>query len=139
MLDALYERRPPFNPTDVVADIAQLLGSYQLSAVTGDRYAAEWVVEAFGKEGITYAAAERDRSAIYLDTIPLFTSGRVRLLDNPRLVNQFASLERRTSPLGRDRIDHGPNGHDDLCNSAAGALVACANDPLAIWANLTRN
>jgi hypothetical protein len=25
--------------------------------------------------------------------------------------------------MGKDRIDHGPGGHDDLCNSAAGALV----------------
>jgi hypothetical protein len=35
-------------------------------------------------------------------------------------------LERRTSPIGKDRVDHGPGGHDDLCNSAAGALVQLA-------------
>jgi hypothetical protein len=104
--------------------------------VTGDRYAANWVTEGFGKVGVAYSNSERDRSQLYLDAIPLFTSGRARLLDNPRLIHQFASLERRTSPLGKDRIDHGPNGHDDLCNAAAGALVACANDPNEIWARL---
>jgi hypothetical protein len=60
--------------------------------------------------------------------LPLFTSGRARLLDSKRLVTQFASLERRTSPIGKDRVDHGPGGADDLCNSAAGALVAAAGD-----------
>jgi hypothetical protein len=47
----------------------------------------------------------------------------VRLIDNPRLVSQFAGLERRTFATGKDVVDHGRGGHDDLCNSAAGALV----------------
>ncbi len=133
ILDALYERRPPFNPTEVVADIAAFLNNYNLSSVTGDKYAAAWVTEAFTKEGISYTYSERDRSSIYLDAVPLFTSGRARLLDHPRLVHQFVSLERRTSSVGKDRIDHGPGGFDDLCNSAAGALVGCSHDPGAIW------
>ena len=29
-------------------------------------------------------------------------------------------LERRTSRGGRDSIDHGPQGHDDLANVVAG-------------------
>ncbi len=56
-----------------------------------------------------------------MDTLPLFTSGRARLLDSPRLISQFAALERRTFSTGRERIDPGP-GHDDLCNSAAIAM-----------------
>lgn len=136
VLDAVYEKRAPFDPSVAVAEIAALLDSYGLGTVTGDRYAANWVTEGFGKVGVAYSNSERDRSQLYLDAIPLFTSGRARLLDNPRLIHQFASLERRTSPLGKDRIDHGPNGHDDLCNAAAGALVACANDPNEIWARL---
>ena len=68
--------------------------------------------------------------------LPLFASGRARLLDNPRLVNQFAALERRTFPSGRDRIDHDRAGRDDLCNAAAGALVLAArrvpDEPLIV-------
>jgi hypothetical protein len=56
-----------------------------------------------------------------MDTLPIFTSGRARLLDNPKLISQFASLERLTFSTGRERIDPGP-GHDDLANSAAIAL-----------------
>jgi hypothetical protein len=92
----------------------------------GDKYAAAWVVDAFAKQGISYEHSERDRSAIYLDALPLFTSGRARILDNKRLASQFVSLERRTSSIGKDKVDHGPGGHDDLCNSAAGALVLAA-------------
>jgi hypothetical protein len=40
---------------------------------------------------------------------------------------QFAALERRTSSVGRDRIDHPVNMHDDLSNATAGALVAAAD------------
>jgi hypothetical protein len=56
--------------------------------------------------------------------LPLFTSGRARLLDHAKAVNQFAALERRTMPGGRDRIDHPQRGADDVANAVAGALVA---------------
>jgi hypothetical protein len=121
VLDCLVEIRSPFNPTTAVADMAGALASYGLSSTTGDKYAAGWVVDAFAKVGVKYEHSERNRSEAYLDVLPLFTAGRVRLLDNPRLVAQFAALERRTGPT-RDRVDHGPGGHDDLCNAAALAL-----------------
>ncbi len=128
VLDALYERRPPFNPSAVVTEIADLLRQYRCGTIYGDRYAASWVTEAFAKEGLTYCHAQRDRSAIYGDALPLFTSGRVRLLDCSRLLNQLIGLERRTSPAGKDRIDHGPGPrrHDDLANAVCGALVGAA-------------
>ncbi len=34
----------------------------------------------------------------------------------------IVGLERRTSRGGRDSIDHGPGGHDDLANAVAGVL-----------------
>jgi hypothetical protein len=42
-LDCLYERKGPFNPGEVCVEIAALLKSYGLYAVTGDRYSASWV------------------------------------------------------------------------------------------------
>ena len=134
VLDCLFEHRPPFDPAAVVAEIAVLLRSYCISDVTGDKYAAEWVVEAFKKELIKYRSSDRDRSALYLDALPLFTSGRARLVDNPRLVHQFSSLERRTSRTGRDRVDHPAGMHDDAANSAAGALLLASgkSGPLVI-------
>jgi|SRR6516225_7151513 hypothetical protein len=45
-----------------------------------------------------------------------------------RLVNEFASLERKTTSLGRDKIDHGPGGNDDLANAAALSMVLAATE-----------
>jgi hypothetical protein len=134
ILDCLIEIRPPFNSIAATEQIAATLKSYNCHKTTGDKYAANWVVDAFRKCGISYEHSERDRSQIYLDTLPLFTAGRVRLLDNKRLVHQFASLERTAGSLGRDKVDHGRGGHDDLCNSAAGALirVVTARAPMVI-------
>lgn len=132
VLDCVVEIKAPFNPTSATEQIAKTLKSYGLNETVGDKYAAEWVVDAFAKLGIKYAHSERDRSSIYLDALPMFMSGLVRLLDNKRLVNQFGSLERRTSSSGKDRVDHGPGGHDDVCNAAALALVLGGEQPLII-------
>jgi hypothetical protein len=123
VLDCLIEIRAPFNPDSATLQIAATLKSYGISSTVSDRYAAQWVVAAFGRNDIKLEHSERDRSAIYLDALPLFSSGRVRLLDNGRLVAQFCQLERRVFSNGRDRIDHGRHGHDDCCNAAAGAMV----------------
>jgi hypothetical protein len=127
VLDCLLEIKAPFNPTSATEQVAALLKSYGITTATSDRYAAEWPAEAFRKCGITLRASDRDRSAIYADALPLFTSGRARLLDNARLVNQFASLERKTTSLGPDKIDHGPGGRDDLANAAALSMVLAAS------------
>jgi hypothetical protein len=132
VLDCLYERRAPFDPSSVVADIARLLRSYNLNEITGDRYAAGWVVDGFGKELINYVQSERDKSELYLDALPLFTTGRARLLDNERLLHQLVGLERRTARGGRDRVDHAPGAADDLANAACGALVLATTE-LTSW------
>ncbi len=142
VVDCIVEIRAPFNPTSATEQMASVLKSYALAETTGDRYAAAWVVDAFAMCGIKYRHSERDRSAVYAEATPLFTSGRVRLLDNRRLVNQFASLERRTSSGGKDRIDHGVSGSDDVSNAVAMALVTVGKAPfvvtreqVAYWAN----
>ena len=103
--------------------VAQTLAQYRLTEVTGDRYAAGFVVDAMARVGIAYRHSDRDRSAIYADAMPLFTSGRARLLDNQKLIAQLANLERKTSVGGRDRIDHPRGAHDDCANAVAGALT----------------
>jgi hypothetical protein len=129
ILDHLTEVKPPFNPAETTASMAAVLRQYGLRECRGDRYSAMWVVEAFRANKISYVHSDLDRSAIYQDALPLFTSGKVRLLDNDRLVAQFAALERKTSARG-DRINHPARGghHDDLSNAASGALTLAATD-----------
>ena len=126
LLDCVVEIPAPFNPTSATKHMVGALKGYRLTSVTGDRYAASWTADAFAKLGVRYVQSEKDRSAIYADAMPLFTAGRARLVDNPRLVSQLAALERRTTPVGRDRIDHPAGGHDDVANAVAGALTLAA-------------
>jgi hypothetical protein len=123
VLDVVREIRAPFQPDAAVTEFAQLLHSYGIRLVRGDRYAAEWVVGAFRKVGIEYKPADLVKSEIYRDFLPRLNSGEVDLLDNQRLVAQLLGLERRTARGGRDSVDHPPGGKDDLCNAACGALV----------------
>ena len=68
-----------------------------------------------------------NRSEIYLNSVGLFTAGRVKLPDNPRLVHQLIGLERRAArSSGHDSVDHPAGGHDDLANACCGCLVALA-------------
>jgi hypothetical protein len=127
VLDCLIEIKAPFNPTSAVEEIAATLKEYGLSSTVGDKYASGWMPDAFSKADITYAYAEIDRSEAYLRVLPKFMSGKVRLIDCPRLISQFASLERRTTPVGRDRVDHGPGGKDDCSNATALALTVKAS------------
>src|SRR5262249_9185995 len=132
----IHEVRPPFSPEQVVKEFAGYLRSYGISEVEGDRYGGEWPREVFSKAGIHYKPAERSKSELYGSLLPLLTSGRVELLDHLRLTNQLLALERKTTRVGKDSIDHPPHGHDDIANAAAGALVrACqvGEDYIASW------
>ena len=77
----------------------------------------------FKKHGASYKPADQTKSDLYLHLLPLLNSGRIELLDHPRLINQLVGLERRTSRAGKDTIDHMPGGHDDIANAVAGAAV----------------
>lgn len=138
VLDAIREVKPPFSPEAVVAEFCDLLRQYRCTEVTGDRYAGEWPPEQFRKQNVTYKPADRPKSDIYRDLLPLLNSGKVELLDLPRLTAQLCGLERRTARGGRDSIDHAPLAHDDIANAAAGALVLVAGrlGGAALWAKL---
>jgi hypothetical protein len=121
VIDATREMRPPFSPEAVIDDYAILLKSYCITRVHGDRYAGEFPRELFRKRGIEYQCAEKSKSDLYRDLLPLLNSGRIVLPKSDRLVNQIIGLERRVSRSGKDSIDHSPNSHDDLANAVAGA------------------
>jgi len=127
ILDAVRERKPPFNPSDVVGEYAALLKSYGITSVTGDRYAGEWPREQFRKHGIQYEPSPKPKSDLYRDLLPLLNSKRADLLDNDRLLNQVVGLERRTARGGKDSIDHAPGQHDDMANAVAGALATLSD------------
>ncbi len=122
VLDCVRERRPPFSPEDVISEFAALLASYGVTNVVGDRFGGEFVREPLRRAGVSYSLAEKPKSDLYRDLLPLLNSKRVELLDHSRLIAQLCQLERRTARSGRDSIDSAPNAHEDIANAAAGAL-----------------
>jgi hypothetical protein len=74
----------------------------------------------------------------FRETLPLLNSGRIELLDHPRLIAQLIGLERRTSRLGKDTISHPPGGHDDIATAVCGAALlgigASSFDATFSWA-----
>ena len=85
-----------------MAEFAALLRTYSVSSVSGDRYGGQWPAERFREHGIHYRPSERPKNDLYLDFLPLLNSGRVQLLEHPRLIAQLCALERRTTRGGRD-------------------------------------
>ena len=111
-------------PRDVVAEAAQILKSYELPAVLGDRYSGEWVREAFRDHGIRYVVADRSASDTFLELLPRLNQGALELLDEKQQVAQLIALERRTGRAGKDTLAHPAGGHDDRANALAHAARA---------------
>jgi hypothetical protein len=127
VLDLIREVVPPFSPEATAREFADVLHDYGISQVTGDRFAGEWPREQFLKRNVVYVVSEKTKSEIYLATLPALNSGRLELLDHPRLISQLCSLERQTGrSTGREVVDHPRGLHDDVCNAVAGALVPVA-------------
>jgi len=107
-----------FSPEETIGKFAEVLKQYRCCIVAGDRYAAQWPIVAFQKHQIHYRPAELNRSQIYAAFEPLLNSGRVELLDHPKLLQQFVGLVRKG-----EKVDHASGEHDDHCNAVAGACV----------------
>jgi hypothetical protein len=122
VLDVIFEARPPFDPDVVVERLAAILRAWGVRGVTADGYASGWPVTSFARVGIEYRRAELVTSEIYLHCVPLFTAGRVQLLDHARLADQLCGLRRRVGSAGKETISHMAGSHDDLATAVCGLL-----------------
>lgn len=115
-------------PAEITAEYAKLMKEYGIRDATSDRYGGTWPKDEFQKHGIRLQYADKNRTEIYQHSLGQINSGRVEFPPDPVMLNQFASLERRTTRSGRDIIDHPINAHDDRANVAA-LLTVCARRP----------
>ena len=102
VIDAIRERRPPFSPEQVTQEFSEVLRSYHVVKVLGDKYAGGYPPEQFGKFNILFEQAAKPKSELYGDLLPMINSQRIQLLDHPRLIAQLCALERRSARGGRD-------------------------------------
>jgi hypothetical protein len=120
VVDVVRAWPAPFNPAGVTQECAELLRSYGISRVRGDRFGGEWPREAFRAHGIAYNLAELNRSELYLALVAYVNGARLEIPDDPELLREMRGLERRRGPSGKDRVDHVRGAHDDRANSLAG-------------------
>jgi hypothetical protein len=135
-IDAVYAKQPPFSPSHVVDEFAEVLRGYRIRQVCGDRYGGEFPRELFRRHSIEYRIAPKSKSELYQALLPLLNSGRITLPRNDTLIKQLVGLERRVSRSGKELIDHGQRGHDDIANACAGAAELCSEanrTPMAVY------
>jgi hypothetical protein len=135
IVDVVRGVRPPFDPQEVASGYAGLLKEYRVSQVHGDNYSGDWVVNAFKECGVRYVRAEKPKSALYLEALPLFTRGLISIPDHAQLLKELRLLERQTHRSGKDSVDHGRYGSDDYANAVCGAAAHGAR-LLSVYGNL---
>ena len=82
VIDAVRGKHVPvdshsFDPLQATQDFADLCKQYRIVTVTGDYFSAEWSTQAWRKSGVHYVKSVLPKSAIYLESLPLFTRGLV--------------------------------------------------------------
>jgi hypothetical protein len=120
--DALRLTKPPFDVAATVAEYVALAKSYHCHKIVGDGYAASWVATAFKDAGASYEQSALPKSQLYLESMPLFNQGKIRVPDMPHLLRELRLLERRVHRSGRDSVDHPRGGSDDLANALCGCV-----------------
>jgi hypothetical protein len=59
IIDLIKAWRPPFDPSDIVKQCAEVLKPFRVTNIVGDNYAGAWPQAEFAKHGITYEYARR--------------------------------------------------------------------------------
>jgi hypothetical protein len=127
--DLIPGHKPPLDPGAVAAEFASLAKSYGCRKIVGDAFAGEWVAGAFKDAGLSYETSPLKKSALYLESLPHFNQGRVRVPEHKSLLKELRLVERRVHRSGKDSVDHPRNGSDDLANALCGCLHVATARP----------
>jgi hypothetical protein len=133
ILDAVRGVTGKLDPARVTKEFAELAKQYGIGMVSGDHYAGEWVGAAWRECGVAYERIEPTGSQIYLECLPLFARGVVRLSSHPVLLRELRLLERRTGRGGKDVVDHPSGCHDDHARAVCGGLWLAQAATPGLW------
>jgi hypothetical protein len=124
VIDVIRSRAPKFNPEEVTAQYCDLLKSYRISQVTGDKFSGDWASNTFQKFGITYKRAEKPKSELYLAAESVFNTGRIELPNREKAISQLKALVRKVRSGGRDSVDTDSGQPEDEANVLCGCITA---------------
>jgi hypothetical protein len=131
---------PPFNASTVTQEAAFIAKAYFCDQITSDGFSSGYLRSELLRHGVGHRITEFDKSRLYLATLPMLTSGRVRLPDLDFVVDEFAALERKPGSAGHDKIDNF-RGHEDSANVISGVIAqfaATEPDPAEGWIEFYR-
>jgi len=125
IVDLLKEWQPPFLPTETMNEVSALCHRYNVSTLVGDRWGGDFPRQMLRDRNVNYRISEKTTSDAYRALLPLLNSREVELPQHGKAIAQLASLQRRTSSSGKDRISHPSGQHDDLAAAIAVAAAHC--------------
>lgn len=94
VVDLVRGSKGRFDPQAKTEEYAELLKEFRIGAIVGDHWGQEWVQSMWRRCGITYTKSDLRKSDIYLETLPLYVRGLVRLPNHPTLIRELQLLER---------------------------------------------
>ena len=122
VLDALFERRPPFPPSEVFRELAAFARPFRIARVVIDKFAAGLVGDGLRAVGLSSEVREASTSDTYLHVVPAFAEGAVRLIEDRRLHHQLTQLQRHVRASGGAFVTHPARSHDDLAAAVASVI-----------------
>jgi hypothetical protein len=122
VLDLVRSRAPQFNPESVTFEYCELLKSYHVREVRGDKYSGDWASSAFEKNGIHYERSEKTKSELYIESESIFNTERVSIPNRPSLIDQLKMLVRKTRSGGHDSVDTDSGQPEDEANVVCGLV-----------------
>jgi hypothetical protein len=113
VVDLVCEWKPPFSPSAAMKELAGVVHCYGVNTVIGDRWGGGFPREALQHCGLYFRPSDYTTSDCYLHLLPLLNSRECEIPQHPTVLAQLGSLKRQTSSLGKDRVTHPSNQHDD--------------------------
>lgn len=127
IVEVVRSRAPKFNPEEVTLQYCELLKSYGVFEVTGDKFSGDFASNLFAKFGIDYKRAEKSKSELYLEAEGAFNTGRVEIPAKEPLLTQLKSLVRKARSGGRSSVDTDSGQPEDEANVVCGLVDLLSN------------
>jgi len=122
VVDVIRSRAPRFDPLEVTRGYCEVLKSYSIGRVFGDKFSGDFASNTFAKYGVQYERAEKPKSELYLEVEGAFNTGRVSLPNRETAIMQLKGLVRKTRSGGRDSVDMDSGQPEDEANVIAGIV-----------------
>ena len=122
VVDVVRSRAPKFDPAEVTAQYCELLKSYKVFRITGDKFSGDFASSLFAKGGIEYIRSEKTKSELYLEAESVFNTGGADIPNRAILIDQLKRLVRKVRSGGKDSVDV-EVGSEDEANVVCGLVT----------------